>query len=257
MADVIWVSGSPMIVEIADTRQKQYEGLSKRGYMPRDWGMLFPFQEGETQKKFVMRDTEIPLDIGFVDRFGNIVEIRSMEPNDNRGVKNRRRAGYAIEANKGWFEENGVEEGDGVYLPEFNEKAVVSPDGTVLRDTDVEEKIGQDRRIADHGDIIRTFSEYFSDGGRMTDPRQSAMRRGGIKITDDGNRVLAEVNVKGVTESAFQSVQEEVSEKRKFDEVFVRDDISSDIVIFDRKDFLNLESVDALKASLKGKEAIV
>lgn len=60
-------------VEIARTQKSQQTGLSHRGYLPYDKGMLFTFSVAG-KYVFTMQDTEIPLDIIWIND-GTIVYI--------------------------------------------------------------------------------------------------------------------------------------------------------------------------------------
>lgn len=105
------VAGREVEVEIADDEEERRQGLMYRDSLPEDQGMLFVYPEEETLS-FYMRNTEIPLDIAFVDQRGYIVDIQQMEPHTEQLHESRRPAMYALEMNLGWFEANGVEEGD-------------------------------------------------------------------------------------------------------------------------------------------------
>lgn len=105
------VAGHEVEVEIADDEEERRRGLMYRDSLPEDQGMLFVYPEEETLS-FYMRNTEIPLDIAFVDQRGYIVDIQQMEPHTEELHESRRPAMYALEMNLGWFEANGVEEGD-------------------------------------------------------------------------------------------------------------------------------------------------
>ncbi len=111
----ISVAGIPVRVEVADEAEERQQGLMYRDSLPDGEGMLFVYEEERTLS-FWMRNTQIPLDIAFLDRSGRIVDIRQLEPFDEEGVESRRPAMYALEVRRGWFEENGVRVGDRVEL---------------------------------------------------------------------------------------------------------------------------------------------
>jgi uncharacterized membrane protein (UPF0127 family) len=61
---------------------------------------------------FWMRNTPTPLDIGFFDRSGKLVEIYPLHPFDETGVQSRStELLIALETNQGWFRENGIKPG--------------------------------------------------------------------------------------------------------------------------------------------------
>jgi hypothetical protein len=85
-----------------------------RKTMPGDEGMLFIFEYPQMQS-FWMRNTYLPLDIAFISEQGVIINILTMKPLDE-GPRYRSLAPalYVIEANAGWFGQNGIKAGDQV-----------------------------------------------------------------------------------------------------------------------------------------------
>jgi uncharacterized membrane protein (UPF0127 family) len=105
----------PLEVEFADTLAKKERGLMFRKSLPEYSGMLFVFYP-PAQATFWMKNTRIPLSIGFIDREGRILEIRSMKPFDQTIISSiSNRVGYALEVNLGWFDRHGVRPGARVY----------------------------------------------------------------------------------------------------------------------------------------------
>lgn len=107
------VAGHTVRVEIADEADERQRGLMYRESLPEDQGMLFVYED-ERDLSFWMRNTQLPLDIAFLDREGRIVDIQQLEPFDENSITTRSPAMYALEMNRGWFEEHGVEIGDRV-----------------------------------------------------------------------------------------------------------------------------------------------
>jgi uncharacterized protein len=114
----------PLHVELAETPDQRALGLMERNSLPADAGMLFTYNEPQpAEAGFWMFRTRIPLDIAFLDPEGSIVAIRAMEPcpsPDPRwcesyapGVPYQ----YALEVNRGFFQQHGVGIGDRVVLP--------------------------------------------------------------------------------------------------------------------------------------------
>jgi uncharacterized membrane protein (UPF0127 family) len=105
-------------VEIADDASEQSRGLMYRTALAEDRGMLFVFPD-EEERSFWMRNTLIPLSIAFMDSEGRIVDLQDMKPldDDPPHYVSAEPAQYALEANKGFFEERGVEVGDRADLP--------------------------------------------------------------------------------------------------------------------------------------------
>ncbi len=105
-------------VELASDDTQHSKGLSGRGSLCDDHGMLFIFEDDITSG-FWMKDTSIPLSIAFISENGTIIDIQDMEPyslkSHSPGVPYR----YALEVNQGFFLENGVDVGDIVIIPEY------------------------------------------------------------------------------------------------------------------------------------------
>lgn len=107
------VAGHEVEVEIADDEEERRRGLMNRDSLPEDQGMLFVYPEEQTLS-FWMAETDIPLDIAYLDERGYIVDIQQMDPHSEELHESRRPAMYALEMNRGWFEAHGVGEGDRV-----------------------------------------------------------------------------------------------------------------------------------------------
>jgi uncharacterized protein len=107
-----------LYVEVADDPTERRRGLMGVHHLPDDEGMAFVFERPVTTG-FWMKDTHIPLSIAFVDEEDRVVGLREMkpcasEPCPSYGIGEP--YVMAIEANAGWFEEHGVEEGDRASL---------------------------------------------------------------------------------------------------------------------------------------------
>ncbi len=105
-------------VEIADEPDEQAKGLMDRMALGQDQGMLFVFPT-EEDRSFWMKDTLIPLSIAYMDSEGRIVDIQDMKAldDDPPHYVSAEPARYALEVNKGFFDERGVKVGDRVDLP--------------------------------------------------------------------------------------------------------------------------------------------
>ncbi len=105
-------------VEIADDMNEMARGLMGRKELAEDAGMLFVYPE-ERELSFWMRNTLIPLSIAYMDSAGRIVDIQDMRRLDDEPphYTSAEPARYALEVNKGFFDERGVEVGDRARLP--------------------------------------------------------------------------------------------------------------------------------------------
>jgi len=108
---VLKVSNVPLSVEVASDEASIKKGLSHRHTLAPDSGMLFIFPEAD-QRSFWMKDTHIPLSIAYLDEDNKILNIEDMMPYDTTGVKSLGKAKCALEVNQGWFNSNGITQGD-------------------------------------------------------------------------------------------------------------------------------------------------
>lgn len=95
-------------VQLAVRPEEQQRGLMFRRALGEDEGMLFVFARPQPMG-FWMRNTTLPLDIGYLDAAGELKEIYPLHPRDEQTVASRGRAlRYALEMNQGWFHRHGV-----------------------------------------------------------------------------------------------------------------------------------------------------
>jgi uncharacterized protein len=107
-----------LYVDVADEAAEKRRGLMGVEHLPADEGMAFLYDEPVTSS-FWMKDTLIPLSIAFVDESGNVIGVRDMEPCEvepcpSYGIDEP--YVLAIEANLGWFDEQGIMPGDRAEL---------------------------------------------------------------------------------------------------------------------------------------------
>jgi uncharacterized membrane protein (UPF0127 family) len=98
-------------LEIADTPSTRETGLMNRNSLPADSGMLFVFPS-DILAAFWMRNTLIPLSIAFISADGTIINIQDMQPLSESLHAPATMYRYALEANLGFFKDNGVIAGD-------------------------------------------------------------------------------------------------------------------------------------------------
>ena len=112
----ISVGGSELQLQLALKPAEQQKGLMYRESLDNDHGMLFLFDRPD-KRGFWMRNTRIPLDIGYFDSSGQLLEIHKLFPYDETAVNSRsREVLIAVETNRGWYAANGIQVGDRIDM---------------------------------------------------------------------------------------------------------------------------------------------
>jgi len=105
------ISSIPLNLQLALTPGEQSKGLMHRDSMPKDHGMLFLFKQ-PGPRAFWMRNTRIPLDIGYFDASGRLLEIYALEPYNEKAVRSKsQEVLIVVETNRGWFARNNITPG--------------------------------------------------------------------------------------------------------------------------------------------------
>ena len=90
-------------VEIADTDLKRKTGLQCRAKMELNEGMFFIWKK-EDFRSFWMKNTSIPLDIIFLNKTFEIVDVSfNAKPFSLKPILSEKKAKYVLELNKGVF----------------------------------------------------------------------------------------------------------------------------------------------------------
>jgi uncharacterized membrane protein (UPF0127 family) len=98
-------------VYVADTLVRQIFGLMGTTSLPKDTGMLF-FFKNPIPICFWMKDTPLALSVGFLDEQGILIDHKDMEPFSEEQHCSKQAVKYALEINRGWFEENNIAIGE-------------------------------------------------------------------------------------------------------------------------------------------------
>ncbi len=99
-------------IEIADDEYKTQTGLMYRDEMEQSQGMLFVFPD-EDFRAFYMKNTNIPLDIIYIDGDKNIVSFqKNARPNNEESLPSNVPAKYVLEINAGLADTWQLEVGD-------------------------------------------------------------------------------------------------------------------------------------------------
>lgn len=97
----IQLGNEVLSVEIADTDASRTKGLMGRTILPEGTGMLFIYPSTQWLG-FWMKNTVIPLSIGFFDKDKTLINTDEMEPLKGK-AQSAKPALYALEVPKGWF----------------------------------------------------------------------------------------------------------------------------------------------------------
>ncbi|MCG8325155.1 MAG: DUF192 domain-containing protein [Thiotrichales bacterium] len=107
-------------IELADTLEKQQAGLMFRDYLSPESGMLFYYRQPR-HVSFWMKNTRIPLDILFINEYGEIVKIhRNAEPESLERILSGQKVLGVLEINGGMSDTLSIKEGDRVAHVLFN-----------------------------------------------------------------------------------------------------------------------------------------
>ena len=99
-------------IEIAETEYETQTGLMYRHSMEDGQAMLFIFEE-EKPRSFYMKNTEIYLDIIYINRNKEIVSIhKNAKPLDNTSIPSNVSVLYVLEIKGGLSDSWGVKKGD-------------------------------------------------------------------------------------------------------------------------------------------------
>ncbi len=107
----IAVGDKVLRLQLAVTGPEMERGLMGRRTLGADEGMIFLFAKPQTLS-FWMRNTPLPLDIGYFDAAGRLREHYPLYPFDETSVVSRADdLQFAVEVNQGWFRANQVKRG--------------------------------------------------------------------------------------------------------------------------------------------------
>ena len=104
-----------LVVEYAYNFDQRQRGLMYRESLCDNCGMLFKF-DLPRYAGFWMKNTQVPLDIAYIDAAYQIVDIKPMYPFKLDPVHSSAPVLYALEMNQGWFAANEINVGDSVVI---------------------------------------------------------------------------------------------------------------------------------------------
>ncbi len=115
----LYIGPEKFTVEIADTLEKQLMGLMFRKSIPDDFGMLF-VHEGEDTRSMWMKNTLVHLDLIFLDKNRQVVDIYTNVPpcksDPCESYVSRKPALYVLELRGNRVKELNLKVGDFVFF---------------------------------------------------------------------------------------------------------------------------------------------
>lgn len=115
----IEIGGKEYSVQEAKTKEELLKGLSGVTSLPKDQGMLFYFGEPQEVSMW-MKDTEIPLDIVFINEDLQVTKVHTGQPEDETLISQPDTM-YVLEVNA----DSGIKEGDILEFDEDDKDAPV------------------------------------------------------------------------------------------------------------------------------------
>ena len=159
-------------VEIARTEEEKMKGLQGKTSLASDEGMLFIYEEPDTVA-FWMKDTDIPLDIVFIDEDEEVISVKQGIPNDETLLEEND-VMYVLEVNQN----SGIQPGD--ELDEIDDDdlniptmKVLAPDGSTQMELEGGERIFSRKntktliRMAKRASKSKSDKDYKALGKKM------------------------------------------------------------------------------------------
>ena len=102
-------------LSIANTNESRSKGLMFQSSLKKNHGMIFIWPSSKKQCMW-MKNTFFPISVAYIDAQGEIIDIYDMVPLSNASVCSSKPLPYALEVNKGWFNDNNINIGDTINL---------------------------------------------------------------------------------------------------------------------------------------------
>lgn len=157
-------------VKIAESEADKIKGLQGVKQLPENEGMLFIYDEPQTVG-FWMKDTEIPLDIIFINDDCEVISIYKGQPY-NENIAEEDNVKYVLELNQN----SGVKKGDELDIDSEEElptMKVIGPDGEVQMELEGGERIFSRKntrtliRMAKKANETKSDTDYKRLGNKM------------------------------------------------------------------------------------------
>ena len=115
-ADLAFINGNDTIVnldiELAESAYEQQTGLMHRPSMELSQGMLFIYEDERPRPSFYMKNTQMALDLIYIDKSKKVVEInKNTKPYDETPIRATQPAQYVLEVNAGFADKYNITTG--------------------------------------------------------------------------------------------------------------------------------------------------
>ena len=115
----LYIGSEKFVVEVADTAAKQQRGLMFRDHIPDDFGMLF-VHAGEAYRSFWMKNCLVPLDIIYLDKHKQIInmyiDVPPCKGEPCKSYASARPARYVLELRANRSKELNLKPGDTIFF---------------------------------------------------------------------------------------------------------------------------------------------
>ena len=105
-------------IQVVSKFEDRKKGLMYKKSIPDNYGMLFVWPYEKKQCVW-MKNTLVPLSIGYLNKTGKIIGIYDMVPLSKNSVCSIKASKYALEVNSGWFDKNEIMTGDVIKIKEI------------------------------------------------------------------------------------------------------------------------------------------
>lgn len=160
-------------VEVAKTQEEKSKGLQNRKSLGKNEGMLFIYDKPQTVG-FWMDETEIPLDIIFINEDEEVISVYKGKP-FSKEIAEEDNVKYVLEVNQG----SGIKEDDELEFEEDSEDSdkitmkVIAPDGSTQMELEGGERIFSRKntrtliKMAKRADETKSDTDYKRLGNKM------------------------------------------------------------------------------------------
>jgi len=104
-----------LCVELAISQREKSKGLMYRKDLSNTDGMLFIWKN-EDKRCMWMKNTYIPLDLGFFREDLTLIEVKDLSPRSLESVCSSEPAKYALELPKGWFSSHNIKNNSKLFI---------------------------------------------------------------------------------------------------------------------------------------------